>query len=67
MGGRGIYPCERRFPGGTRFRAGGGAGVNKGGNSVDVGGVADVEADSGSLKVTGVTFGANVTGRCGKP
>lgn len=34
FGGLGIYPCERRLPGGHRLRVGGGAGVEDGGKSV---------------------------------
>ena len=34
LGGRGIYPIDRRFPGGQRLRAGGGAGVALGGKRV---------------------------------
>lgn len=67
MGGLGIYPSERRLPGGTRLRVGGGAGVCDGGNIADVGepgsGVELLEPLSGSTYDTGVTLGANVTGR----
>lgn len=35
LGGRGIYPIDLRFPGGTRLLVGGGAGVAEGGNSFD--------------------------------
>jgi hypothetical protein len=34
LGGRGMYPIDRRLPGGQRLRAGGGAGVELGGKSV---------------------------------
>lgn len=37
LGGRGMYPNERRLPGGTRLRAGGGAGVSEGGKREDDG------------------------------
>jgi hypothetical protein len=59
---------ERRFPGGTRLLAGGGAGNSEGGNNLAVGdsghGVEGEERTiSGSTYVPGVTLGAKVTGR----
>lgn len=77
LGGLGIYPCERRLPGGHRLRAGGGAGVDDGGKMVAgaVGGDADEDEGEGggdrlsrssssvSTNVMGVTLGAKVTGR----
>ena len=52
LGGRGMYPWERRLPGGHRLRAGGGAGVDNGGKSVDneVGFVED-EGEGGDDKM----------------
>lgn len=66
LGGRGMYPIDRRLPGGARLRVGGGAGVSEGGNRAEVGEGGsgdDGDAKSSSANVTGVTFGANVTGR----
>jgi hypothetical protein len=34
LGGLGMYPWERRLPGGHRLRVGGGAGVDDGGKRV---------------------------------
>jgi hypothetical protein len=34
LGGRGMYPIDRRLPGGQRLRAGGGAGIELGGKRV---------------------------------
>jgi len=68
FGGRGMYPMERRFPGGRRLLVGGGGGDSEGGNSLGVGesghGVDGEDGMlSGSTYVPGVTFGAKVTGR----
>lgn len=64
LGGRGMYPSDRRLPGGARRLAGGGAGESEGGKMCDVGeddSAVDVSSDNGSLNVTGVTLGAKVT------
>jgi hypothetical protein len=37
LGGRGMYPIDRRLPGGTRLLAGVGAGSWEGGNSFELG------------------------------
>jgi len=37
FGGRGMYPIDRRLPGGQRLRAGGGAGVELGGKRSETG------------------------------
>ena len=72
FGGRGIYPCDRRLPGGQRFLVGGGAGVSEGGNSLgcelgDKGsGVEGEDESDDSLNVTGVTLGAKLIGRGGR-
>ena len=67
LGGRGMYPCERRLPGGCRRRVGGGAGVSAGGKRASLGdGTSAVRSSPPSVsstKVPGVTFGANVTFR----
>jgi hypothetical protein len=68
LGGRGMYPWLRRFPGGHRLRVGPGAGVIEGGKRAAVGekagcaGSSEGRKSSVSVKVTGVTLGAKVTG-----
>lgn len=64
LGGRGMYPIERRLPGGTRLRDGAGAGNCEGGKSFELGDGGSEESgegNSGSTYVPGVTLGANVT------
>lgn len=64
LGGRGMYPSDRRLPGGTRRLDGGGGGDSEGGKRCGVGedgSAVDMSSDKGSLYVTGVTFGAKVT------
>lgn len=64
LGGRGMYPNDRRLPGGTRRLDGGGGGDSEGGKRCDVdedGSAVVTSRDNGSLYVTGVTLGAKVT------
>lgn len=66
FGGRGMYPWERRFPGGARRRVGAGAVVSVGGNNASAGDGTSDEASSPSTSSTyvpGVTLGAKVTFR----
>lgn len=47
LGGRGMYPIDRRLPGGTRLRDGAGAGSTEGGNSLALGDPGSEESGEG--------------------
>ena len=66
FGGRGMYPSDRRLPGGARRLAAGWAGNSDGGKSCvegSDGSAVESSRGSASLNVPGVTLGANVTDR----
>jgi hypothetical protein len=66
LGGRGIYPINRRLPRGTCLLDGAGAGCREGGNSFELGddgSESSGDGSSGLIYVPRVTLGAKVTTR----